>query len=802
MHGLLIFELVQAFPGGVYDMGYVSQLNGMNRRFSFRPVNEKDIQAAFEVARFTGEEAISTLYRFELLLISRNSDIDESKVINHQATFILSDGVEGKAPVVYQGLVQEFSQLHQVPGWTFYRAVLVPKLWKLDTFFLSEVYLEKKRQEVFKLIMDNAGLASNDYAVKLKNDGEGYPVIPYICQYQESYLNFISRWAERLGTYWWYESAGELPEQVVFSDINSAHPSLSWELQYQSELDAVPGSKNILRSLNLEIRSMPQKLMIMDYQHYRASQEIKGCATVDPNGIGEVFLYGENLKDNDQAGQIARLRAEAILCRGKQYQGKTAATGLRCGYRVRVNGHYRASFNRDHLVTAIRHSGSQAGLFLEGVHAGLNDGLDLSDDFYLAEFTSIPADVQYRSEMNHPWPKIYGTLNAFIDAEGSGEYAEVNEKGEYKIQVPFAVTGKPDAHGSTWIRRATFYAGEEHGIYFPLHKRTEVLLSFINGNPDQPVIMMAVPNSVKNCLVTSKNPTQALIKTAGNNFIGMEDRKGKQGLLIESPTSRTMIRLGDKDALSNTLPEAKASNNNGLSAFTEDDITLDARKNITVKAKEKISITSESGDINITADGKIKTSSKSETRSILGPEFNFTQGVKQTLALSQTFAITIGAAENIFAGGKLDVVAGLRSEICPAGRFDFWAGAKMEFGLGFKSDIFKGLKLEVQSGSKIVRGGLVEVYKKQVLVKDTDTKIDKAKVTVEDEEASIKKHLAMIRKVNMDLIEFNAQLKKGEVDVSDDSIVIEKSDVGLQTQHVGKSEHSVNLIGGGVTIFS
>jgi type VI secretion system secreted protein VgrG len=768
-------------------MGSASQLGGMGRRFSFSAVNEKDIDATFDVVSFEGEEAISTLYRFEVLLISENNDIDESKVVSHQAIFTLSDGVEGKTPVSYVGLVREFARLHSVAEGTFYRAVLAPKFWKLDTFFLSEVYLDKKRPEIFKLIMDNAGLNAADYTVKFKNDGRDHDgnelsVLPYICQYQESYLSFITRWAERLGTYWWYQAEtknGAVSEKVVFSDVYTAHPSHEWELQYQPQLVANPASKNVLHSLILETRSTPKKLTIMDYQHYRASQEIKGSATVDPEGLGEVILYGENLEDNAQANEIARLRAEAILCSAKQYQGTTTATGLRCGYKVKVNGHDRKSFNRSYLLTHIRHSGSQAGLLLAGVRVAMKEGDSVNDDFYRAEFTAIPDDVQFRSEIKHPWPKIYGTLNAFIDAEGSGEYAEVNEKGEYKIQVPFAATGKPHAHGSAWIRQATFYAGEEHGIYFPLHKGTEVLLSFINGNPDQPVIVMAVPNSMKHCLVTSQNPTQAMIRTAGNNFIGMEDLKGKQGLLIESPTARTMIRLGDKDALSVTVPDARASNKNGLSAFTEDNIMLEAGNDIAIKAKNEISIISEAADIKITASGKVHTTSASETNTCLGPLFKYTHGDEYTFTNSQTLEITLGAAEAFTAGIRMEAFLGPKIEYSILTKNDFWTAFKTEVGLGLhteyrngtKNEIWSGLKNEAWSGInteagaglKLEQNSGIKAEKLNVKLGTVGMELKEANMVTEEQQLKISKAMTEIVKREANINAVSTEITESDV---------------------------------------
>jgi type VI secretion system secreted protein VgrG len=796
---------------GVSDMGSAGQLGGMDRRFSFAVENEKAVDAVFDVVSFEGEEAISTLYRFELLLISENNDIDESKVVNYRAAFTLSDGVEGKAPVTYAGEVREFARLNQIAGAVFYRAVLVPRLWKLDSFFLSEVYLDKKRPEIFKLVMDNAGLNPNDYDVKFKNDGRDHEgnalsVLPYICQYQESYLSFISRWAERLGTYWWYQpdtKNGVLSEKAVFSDVYTAHPWLDWELQYQPELLANPAARNVLHSLILETRSTPKKLTIMDYQHYRASQEIKGSAMVDPEGIGEVFLYGENLKDNVQANEIARLRAEAILCSARQYQGRTTAVGLRCGYKVKVNGHDRKSFNRSYLLTRIRHSGSQAGLLMAVGHAPLYEAGSMSDDFYRAEFTAIHDDVQYRSEMNHPWPKIYGTLNAFIDAEGSGEYAEVNEKGEYKIQVPFAATGKPDAHGSAWIRRATFYAGEEHGIYFPLHKGTEVLLSFINGNPDQPVILMAVPNSMKHCLVTSKNPTQAMIRTAGSNFIGMEDQKGRQGLLIESPTARTMIRLGDKDALSVTVPGARASNKNGLSAFTEDNIMLEAGNDIAIKAKNEISITSEAADIKITASGKVHTTSASETSTCLGPLFKYTHGDEYTFTNSQTLEITLGAAEAFTAGISMEAYLGPKIEYSIFTKNHFWSAFNTEVGFGLKAEyrngtmheIWTGMKTEVGAGLKTEQNTGIKTEKMNVKLGIADLELKNTRIVAEEQQLKISKTPTEIVNRNVNINTVSADIKESAVVRDIAKVKLDTSQVSLHSNtHIFMGYEDTNLL--------
>ncbi|QFY44552.1 type VI secretion system tip protein VgrG [Candidatus Methylospira mobilis] len=524
-----------------------NQLSGLDRRFTFGSEGDNHIQ--FEVVRFEGEEALSTLYRFELLLaVANNGDVDETLIIGSPALFTLSDGVHGGKAARYHGLVQDFSYAYQVTGWTFYRAVLVPKMWRLTTYHLSEVYINKNRTEIFRLIAERAGLIPDDFESRLLQQPLE-PWVDYVCQFKESYFDFIARWAERLGDYWWYEE-NDGHEKIVFSNSRMAHLDEALPLHYQPSDSSVASGqiRRRLQSLECETRCLPRQLTVMDYNHERAALDIKATVDVDARGIGEVFVYGENLKNNEHAANIARLRAEAIHCRSRQYTGSSTATGLRCGHFVEVKEHPRKNFNRGYLLTWVKHSGSQAGMLLEGL--SLPDpvrkpGKSVGEDFYRAEFGAILSDVQFRPEIRHPWPKIEGTLTAFIDAEGSGEYAELNEKGEYKVKMPFAVTDKGANKSSAWIRKSSQYAGSGHGMHFPLHKGTEVLLSFINGDPDRPVILMALQNSISHNVVNKDNQFNSRILTAAGQELTFCDKKNETNMLLKS-SDNCWIHIGQK----------------------------------------------------------------------------------------------------------------------------------------------------------------------------------------------------------------------------------------------------------------
>ena len=155
---------------------------------------------------------------------------------------------------------------------------------------------------------------------------------------------------------------------------------------------------------------------------------------------------------------------------------------------------------------------------------------------------AIPADVQFRPKFNAKKPKFNGTLNAKIDAAGSGQYAELDEQGRYKVILPFDLSGRKDGKASTWLRMAQPYAGTDHGMHFPLHKGTEVLLNFMDGDPDRPFVTAAVPNPETPSVIGDINSTMSGIKSAGGNEFHMEDSDGHQRIIMKAGNKKSFFR--------------------------------------------------------------------------------------------------------------------------------------------------------------------------------------------------------------------------------------------------------------------
>ncbi|MBI3068816.1 MAG: type VI secretion system tip protein VgrG, partial [Betaproteobacteria bacterium] len=590
---------------------------GDQKRFEF--VSKPMGKGKFAVVRMKGVEGISRLYEFELLLVAEDAGIDFEAVLHQPGTLTVVSSGEGRTErYPYHGIVTGFEQLHQVDMYTFYRAVLSPRLWQLSQYRVSEVYVgEDAIPKIVEKVLQDGGLNSGvDYELKLSGE---YRSRSYVCQYQETHLDFISRWMEHEGLYYWFEQ-GEEREKLIVADARNFHAAQARRVFYRPASEVDTGMGEAVRTLSCRQKPLPAKVVVQDYNYRKALLEIRAEAQVSQKGRGEVMFYGENVRDPQADGKrLAQIRAQEILCRGKLFCGESTVGGLRAGFFMELDKHYRKDFNQRYLVTELSHRGSQAAVLLAGLEGERGEGEN--EIFYRNEFTAIPGEVQYRAERRAPRPRFYGTMNATIDAEGGGQYAQVNEYGQYKVQVPFDRTDKNAAKASAWVRMASPYSGRDHGMHFPLHKGAEVLLCFIDGDPDQPVIVGAVPNSENRNVVTDENQTANLIRTAGDNVLELEDTRGAEHIVISTPHENTYVRMGKPQVRASV---GAAAANPGAPAnyvvHTEGNMSLEVGKGMktrvggltdaglpaagdyVLEAEKAVGLTAKSGDLGLTAE--------------------------------------------------------------------------------------------------------------------------------------------------------------------------------------------------------
>ena len=505
----------------------------MSDAVNFEFVCEGLAPDTFAVNQWQGEESLSRLYRYEIELRSRNFDLDLDQSINRLCTFRMAVGDHRRE---VKGILCELDFQQAASEFAVYRAVLVPRLWQLSLYETNEIYLDLTVPEMIRQVLERGGFTSLDFRLDLTRN---YRRWPYRCQYGETNWNFLNRIMEREGIYYFFEP-GEHGEVLVILDHQQFHPRIpSPQLDFAvpSGLDADKFGDSVF-SLVCRQRRVAQKVTLRDYNDETPSVELKGQAQVDPNGVGEINVFGQNIVTPEEGKELAAVWAERVGWERQVFYGESTVQRLVPGSLFTLDRHFRKAFNQSYLIVSVSHGGIDPAMASFAAEGGT------PPDAYQNSFTAIAADIQYRPLMQTERPQIHGNLDAVIDAEGDGHYAELDSQGRYKVVMPFDREIRDEGKASYWIRMSQSFAGEQDGMHFPLRKGAHVLLSFIGGDPDRPVITGAMPNASQPSVVTADNQTKSKIQTRAGNLMEMEDRDDKKRIKLYTPHKRSYMHLG------------------------------------------------------------------------------------------------------------------------------------------------------------------------------------------------------------------------------------------------------------------
>jgi type VI secretion system VgrG family protein len=525
----------------------------------------------FDVVSFQGHEGLSTLYRYEIELKSPDHKrADPDDMLEHTARFILDDG--GPNQRIVHGILAEFQENQTTSTDIYYKAVLVPQIWNSSIYRTNEVFPGSPVitiDTIIETVLTRAGFVKDTHFDISGLIGTTFIERDYVCQFRESDIHFITRLMENEGVYFHFDQSGSVEKMIITNQ--ATYPALPTTPSVTFDDSAGVTSQRVFNWICRKKR-LPQDVSVRDFNPTQPSSDVFGSANIDDaTGVGTEYLYGENFSDSTEAGDLATIRAEMLACRKTKYYSETNLPHVEPGYTFNLSNHLNTIYNSvDYLITEVTHEGS-----------GL-DNTGSGNAQYQNSVVAIKSDVQFRPELLTPKPLFHGTMTAFVYAEAAGDMAEVDASGRYRVHLPFdRATGgmqsdDPERKASAWIRMAGPYTGESEGLYFPLRGGTEVLLTFINGDPDRPIISGAVPNAANPALLNADRPTESIIQTPGGNTIRMEDDPNKVRVIIESPTADSSVRIGapdDADELANT------SSSQGVRIRTEKNLWLEAQEN-------------------------------------------------------------------------------------------------------------------------------------------------------------------------------------------------------------------------------
>jgi type VI secretion system VgrG family protein len=496
--------------------------------FSFVTQAEGLTPETFKVSGFDGTEEISRPYRFDIDLVANDPEIDLDKLLYAAACLTIEKGDQVRK---IHGLVFECRQADELPDRRYrYQVVLMPRIFLLSLSRQNQIYQNMTVPQIVaqEIKGDRAkdttqhakvGLFGDDFEQRLTRT---YGAREYKVQYNESDFDFVARLMEHEGIFYFFEQGADREKMIITDDnVHFAGPKNAKDLPYRQASGLALSADEAMLSFACFQRRIPRQVVLRDYNYRLAASSLsllEAQSEVDGNAKGVVCEYGDHFTSAEEGGQLARIRSQELYCAKRVFTGDSDSIRLQPGWRFHLSEHFRGSFNAEYVVTALIHRGRQPLQAAAGLAKG--DGAQAA---YGNQLTCIPADVPYRSPRRTPRPIISGLMTAHVDAAQLEDRAEMDDQGRYKLVMPFDLSGADPGKASRYVRKAQPYGGKEMGMHFPLHKGTEVICSFSNGDPDRPIIVGVVPNPDTRSVVTAENNTRNVIRTPSGVMIEIND---------------------------------------------------------------------------------------------------------------------------------------------------------------------------------------------------------------------------------------------------------------------------------------
>ena len=504
-------------------------------RFRFEIPEASDLD--FRVAGLTATERISAPYKVVLNLGSEDeADFDE--VIGKAGLLtILSQDSDR----FFHGIVSEFTKTGRCGRFNLYRLILVPSIWLLSLESDCRIFQEKSIPEIVQAILEERQITSDHFAFRLQKD---YQPRTYCVQYRESDLNFVSRLLEEEGIFYFFEHDEER-HLLVFGDgtVNYQPIGGDAEIEFHPQDLRVP-DQEFVSSFVLSRRIRSGKFSHTDFNFEQPSVDLMSAEESDMFETLEIYDYPGEYREQNRGRALAKVRLEEASMLVDKASGKGGCARFVPGFTFTLTDIEIEGFSREYLLIDIMHMGSQPQALEEESAQG--------DIEYSNEFMAVPSSVVFRPERITPKPAVEGIQTAIVTGP-DGEEIYTDEFGRVKVHFHWDRLGGRDENSSCWIRVASTFAGGNYGVVFTPRIGQEVLVDFVEGDPDRPIITGRVYNADNMPPYTLPDEkTKSTIKTnssvggEGFNEIRFEDKKGEEEIFVHGEKDQEIRIKNDR----------------------------------------------------------------------------------------------------------------------------------------------------------------------------------------------------------------------------------------------------------------
>jgi type VI secretion system secreted protein VgrG len=497
-------------------------------------------QKKFFLRSFSGTEEVSRLFEFELDLLSSDASVNFDDIIGKNITVTINQQ-DGSAARLFNGFVSRFTQLTSDDRSAHYVARMVPWLWFLTRTADCLIFQDKNVPDIVKAVLQRHGF---DQFLDVQLDASKYRKWDYSVQYRETAADFIMRLMEQEGIFFFFTHEKGL-HKMVMADAPSAHKPCPNQSKFRFAPVTAAGTSTREDTISSwqffqEMRTGKYSLNDFNFQTPTTTLLVSVPSQINQGGNTkfETYDYPGEYETRDEGEFYARRRMEEEEAPHTVVNGVSQCRTLTSGFRFTVTDSERKDQDGTYLLTSVSHSA------FEG--AGLSDPGG-SGSSYTNSFVCIPIDVQFRPVRSTPRPLMQGSQTAIVVGP-KGEEIYTDKYGRVKVQFHWDREGKHDENTTCFIRVSQPWAGVNWGAIFLPRIGQEVIVDFLEGDPDQPIITGRVYNDTHMPPYTlPDNQTQSGIKTrsspkgssANFNEIRFEDKKGSELLRIHAELNKT-----------------------------------------------------------------------------------------------------------------------------------------------------------------------------------------------------------------------------------------------------------------------
>ncbi len=556
----------------------------------------------FIMRRLRGEERLGRPFKYELDLSTEKDDVDIEKMLGKPLTAEIEIGDDKTRP--FHGIVSHIAAMGRLGDYSHFHVTVRPWVWFLSRCSDNRIFQEMSAPDIIKKIFKD-----NGYSDVKDNLTETYLKRDYCVQYNETSFDFITRLMEEEGIYYFFTHEKSKHDLVLADSYSGHEPIADKKLPFRAPGTADTTLHHVYGwEWSKEIQSEVVELASYDFE--KPKSDLKAVSKAEKGKHGqsgkERYEYGRLYVEKKVGDKLAKVRREAHMSGHAVVRGDSNCRTMICGGLFELQEYAVESQNAEYLLVDANYDITTNDLAQFG---------DVGEASFQVDFCAIESKKPYRLSRQTPKSLVNGPQTAVVVGK-SGEEIWTDKHGRVKVQFHWDREGKKDENSSCWVRVAHASAGKTWGSFTLPRIGQEVIVDFLEGDPDQPIITGSVYNEDnKTPFTLPDNQTQSGVRTRsskkgdGNTFneLRFEDKKDKEEIYFHAERdfnrvveNNDTLKIGQDKKTVEDGNQTIDIHNDRTVTLNEGNDTLkvekgnqkvDVKKKIDIKAGDQLTIT-------------------------------------------------------------------------------------------------------------------------------------------------------------------------------------------------------------------